>query len=63
MLKLTVESGAGEPVIPGDEAANVPLEDGDMKGCKYEVANGHIIRNKGQKDVQWPPETEARRRS
>ena len=49
MLKLTVESGAGESVIPGDEAANVPLEDGDMKGCKYEVANGHIIRNKSQK--------------
>ena len=48
-LKLTVDSGAGESVIPTTEATNVPLEDGDRIGCKYEVANGEIIRNKGQR--------------
>ena len=40
---------AGESVIPGNEAENVPLEDGDRKGCKYEVASGGIIRNIGQR--------------
>ena len=49
MLKLTVDSGAGESVIPEEDADNVPLEDGDRKGCRYEVADGHIIHNKGQK--------------
>ena len=48
-LRLTVDPCAGESVIPANEAENVPLEDGDRKGCKYEVASGGIIRNIGQR--------------
>ena len=49
MLTLTVDSGAGESVIPKDEADYVPIVEGDRMGCKYEVANGEIIRNQGER--------------
>ena len=48
-LRPAVDSGAGESVIPPTEAENVPSEEGDRIGCKYEVANGGIIRNLGQR--------------
>ena len=48
-LRLTVDSGAGESVIPESEAANVEVTEGERTGCKYEVANGAVIYNKGEK--------------
>ena len=48
-LRLTVDSGAGESVISETDAANVGIEKGKRTGCKYEVANGEIIYNKGEK--------------
>ena len=48
-IRLTVDSGAGETVVPPSEAANVATVDGDRKGCRYEVANGEVIRNLGVK--------------
>ena len=48
-VRLTVDSGAGESVIPPTEAENVPLQKGERTGCKYEVANGEIIVNQGEK--------------
>ena len=48
-LRLTVDSGAGASVVPPSDADNVPLQKGDNTGCKYEVANGEIIINQGEK--------------
>ena len=48
-IRLTVDSGAGETVVPPSEAPNVLTVEGDRKGCRYEVANGEVIRNLGVK--------------
>ena len=48
-IRLTVDSGAGVTVVPPDEAENVETVDGEMKGARYEVANGQIIKNLGVK--------------
>ena len=48
-LRLTVDSGAGESVVPPTDARNVPVEKGERTGCKYEVANGEVIVNQGEK--------------
>ena len=48
-IRLTVDSGAGETVVPPSEASNVMTVEGDRKGCRYEVANGEVIRNLGVK--------------
>ena len=48
-LRLTVDSGAHESVVPPTDAENVPMQEGERIGCKYEVANGEIIVNQGEK--------------
>ena len=51
-LIITVDSGASESVAPPTSASNVPIEDspGSRGGVTYEVANGEIISNLGQKN-------------
>ena len=51
-LIITVDSGASESVAPGSAATNVPVEEslGSRSGVTYEVANGEIIDNQGQKN-------------
>ena len=51
-LIITVDSGASESVAPGSVATNVPIEEsmGSKSGVTYEVANGEIIDNQGQKN-------------
>ena len=51
-LIITVDSGASESVAPPAAASNVPIEDspGSRGGVTYEVANGEMISNLGQKN-------------
>ena len=51
-LIITVDSGATDSVAPPASASNVPIVDspGSRAGATYEVANGEIIHNLGQKD-------------
>ena len=46
---MTVDSGAGKSVIGEADVANLGIEKGKRTGCKYEVASGDIIYNKGKK--------------
>ena len=48
-VRLTVDSGAGESVVPASDAPNVEAVKGDKYGNRYEVANGEIITNQGEK--------------
>ena len=50
-LELAVDSGAGETVLEKNILKSVPTVQGDpyKKGVKYEVANGQLIPNLGQK--------------
>ena len=50
-LRLTVDSSAGETVFPPSEAVNAKTDDGEKKGCRYELAIGAIIRNQGVKKI------------
>ena len=51
-LIIMVDSGASESVAPAGAATNVPIVEslGSRSGVTYEVANGQVIDNLGQKD-------------
>ena len=51
-VKFTVDSGATESVMQGETLSGVPMKEGaaKKKNVKYEVANGHLIGNLGEKD-------------
>ena len=49
---LTVDSGAAETVIPPSVARNLPLLHSSLVGTEYEVANGGVIINLGEKRAE-----------
>ena len=49
---LTVDSGASETVVPPDVARNLPLLDTSQVGTEYEVANGGVVVNLGEKRAE-----------
>ena len=51
-IVITMDSGATDSVAPASSATNVPMVEsvGSKAGATYEVANGEIIHNFGQKD-------------
>ena len=51
-IVITVDSGATDSAAPASSATNVPIVEslGSKAGATYEVANGEIIHNLGQKD-------------
>ena len=52
-IEMAVDSGASETVAPLNMCQGIPIEDtkASLSGTKYEVANGHVIHNKGQKNT------------
>ncbi len=51
-LEMAVDSGATESVMPSNVMKHVPLSQNKEKAkTKYEVANGEILTNEGQKDM------------
>ena len=50
-IVMTVDSGASETVAPPDVASGIPITDSpaSLRGAMYEVANGEVITNKGEK--------------
>ena len=50
-IELAVDSGATETVVPDESLARVDVEEGAAfrRGVKYEVANGVMIPNLGEK--------------
>ena len=50
-LRFCMDSGSGETVVAEDDLPEVETKEswGSKHGQKYEVANGHEIRNKGEK--------------
>ena len=53
--KITIDSGAAEPVLPVDLVPNETLVEGEAKrrGVKYVTANGGRMENKGEKKVRF----------
>ena len=49
---LTVDSGASDTVLPPSIARNVPLLHSNKVGIEYEVANGGVVVNLGEKKAQ-----------
>ena len=51
-IRLTVDSGATESVMQQDTLRAIPVKEGSAcrKGTKYEVANGQLIPNLGERD-------------
>ena len=49
-IVLTVDSGASETVVPPHIARNLPLLPSPKVGTEYEVANGGVVVNLGQRD-------------
>ena len=51
-ITVTVDSGASETVAPLDMAAHIPIDSSEasLRGVAYEVANGQVIANKGEKN-------------
>ena len=48
-LILTVDSGASDTVIPPSVASNIPLSHTSRVGMEYEVANGGVLYNLGER--------------
>ena len=48
-LVLTVDSGASDTVIPPSVACNLPLLHSPRVGIEYEVANGGVLVNMGER--------------
>ena len=48
-VTLTVDSGASDTVVPPTVAPGAPLQKSDRVGIEYEIANGHVIENLGEK--------------
>ena len=53
-ITLTADSGASDTVVPEDVCSDVPTtpSPGSLTGMEYEVASGHKIPNRGQKQLQ-----------
>ena len=53
MIELAVDSGATESVIPSDVLQEVPTVEGPARkrGGNYQVANGEVIPNLGEKRI------------
>jgi hypothetical protein len=49
---LTVDSGASDTVLPPSVARNVPLLHSNKVGIEYEVANGGVVTNLGEKKAE-----------
>jgi hypothetical protein len=49
---LTVDSGASDTVLPPDIASNVPLLHSAKVGTEYEVANGGVVINLGERKAE-----------
>ena len=49
---LTVDSGASDTVLPPSVARNVPLAHTSKVGTEYEVANGGVVLNLGEKKAE-----------
>ena len=51
-ITITVDSGASETVAPLSMGVNIPIESSEasLRGVKYEVANGGVVHNKGEKN-------------
>ena len=49
---LTVDSGASDTVLPPSVARNVPLLHSNKVGIEYEVANGGVVTNLGEKRAE-----------
>ena len=50
-LAITIDSGAGESVMPADCCESYEIMSGEMTGEEYEAAQGGIITNVGQRDI------------
>jgi hypothetical protein len=48
-VTLTVDSGASDTVVPPTIAPGAPLLKSDRVGVEYEIADGHVIENLGEK--------------
>ena len=51
-MDLTIDSGAGENVMPGHLAPNTPVTESTESGTMYTAANGDMIPNRGCKRVK-----------
>ena len=53
MIELAVDRGATESVIPSDALESVPTVEGaaHKRGVMYQVANGEVIPNQGEKRI------------
>ena len=49
---LTVDSGASDTVIPPSVARHLPLINSDKVGIEYEVANGGVVVNLGERRAE-----------
>ena len=51
-IVLTVDSGASETVVPPHIARNLPLMPSPKVGTEYEVANGGVVVNLGERNAE-----------
>ena len=51
-LVLTVDSGASDTVIPSSVARNLPILHSSKVGIEYEVANGGVLVNLGERKAK-----------
>ena len=49
---LTVDSGASDTVLPPNIACNIPLSHSSRVGIEYEVANGAVVVNLGERKAE-----------
>ena len=51
-MELTIDSGAGENVMPGHMAPHTPVSESTESGVMYTAANGEMMPNRGCKRVK-----------
>ena len=51
-MELTIDSGAGEKVMPAYMAPNTPVTESKESGVMYTAANGDMMPNRGCKRVK-----------
>ena len=61
---MAVDSGAGETVIPEDAVCSVAVTEGEAKrrGTQYEVADGKLLDNLGEKRLEVVSEEGGRKK-
>ena len=52
LIVFTVDSGASDTVVPPSVGRGLPLVDSDKVGLEYEVANGGVVVNLGEKHAE-----------